>query len=127
MPDHFRKGGDMLERLIDDAMAGIPHEKKKMFGCPAFFAQGNMFAGVYRSSIFLRLGEEDRNRLLGTSKEIQPFEPLPGRVMRQYLAIPDSLCEDAPFVQGWLKKSHAYALTLPPRNEKSMRTRKKGH
>ncbi|MCK7500271.1 MAG: TfoX/Sxy family protein [Comamonadaceae bacterium] len=42
-------------------MAGIPHEKKKMFGCPAFFAQGNMFAGVYRSSIFLRLGEEDRN------------------------------------------------------------------
>lgn len=116
---------DALESMIEESLEGIPHEKKKMFGCPAFFVQGTMFAGVYRHSIFIRLGEEDRTRLAGVSDDIQPFEPLPGRIMRQYLAIPDLLCMKEPFVKEWLNRSYAYALSLSPKKEKSVRTRKK--
>ncbi len=31
-----------------------------MFGCPAYFANGNMFAGVHQSSLMLRLPEDER-------------------------------------------------------------------
>ena len=32
-------------------------ERRKMFGCPAYYINGNMFAGVYGRQLFLRLPE----------------------------------------------------------------------
>jgi len=108
-----------LESRMEHALKGLPYEKRKMFGCPAFFAQGTMFAGVYRNSAFIRLGEADRARLSGLSDDIRPFEPLPGRIMRQYLTVPDNRCEGVSFLQEWLKRSYDYALSLPPMSRKS--------
>lgn len=118
-------GRHALETSIEKALEGIPYERKKMFGCPAFFAHGVMFAGVYRNSVFVRLDEKDRARLAGLSPHIQPFEPLPGRVMSQYMSIPDVLCAQESFLKEWLNRSYAYAMSLPPGKERATRTRKK--
>ena len=118
------KGRGILESGIEQALKGFLYEKKKMFGCPAFFAHGSMFAGVYRNSIFIRLNEDDRARLAEVSAEIKPFEPLPGRIMRQYMAIPDVLCGEEHFVREWLNRSYSYAMSLPSK-EKPARPRKK--
>lgn len=39
-------------------------EIRPMFGNVAAFVNGNMFAGVFGSAVFVRLGDDERNELL---------------------------------------------------------------
>jgi TfoX/Sxy family transcriptional regulator of competence genes len=114
-----------LEMCVEEALDGAPFEKRRWFGCPVYLVAGKMFAGIYRNSVFLRLTEDDRKELLGVSGVVRPFEPLPGRIMREYVAIPDTLCSEKAFLGLWLMRSHAYVITLPPAKLKPIkRTRK---
>jgi TfoX/Sxy family transcriptional regulator of competence genes len=104
----------ILEGCVEEHLAGSPFEKRKWFGCPVYLVAGKMFAGVYRNSVFLRLPQEKHRELLSTSDDVHPFEPLPGRIMREYVAIPDILCSKKAFMGIWLMRSYAYTLSLPP-------------
>jgi hypothetical protein len=43
---------------FEKAIAVVPGiRRRKMFGCPAAFVNGQMFAGVFQSSVFVRLVE----------------------------------------------------------------------
>ena len=48
----WRKPDEELVRLLDETVAGLetdqPIDYKPMFGCPAYFTGGNMFAGVWQ-------------------------------------------------------------------------------
>ena len=119
------KGISTLERCVEEHLAGSPFEKRKWFGCPVYLVAGKMFAGVYRSSVFLRLPQEKHREILSTSDDVHPFEPLPGRIMREYVAIPDILCSKKNFMGIWLMKSYAYTLSLPPSKVKPGRHTRK--
>lgn len=108
------KGLSSLERCVEEALEGSVFEKRKWFGCPVYLVAGRMFAGIYRNCVFLRLPEEDRDELLRLSGDIRPFEPLVGRVMREYVAVPDTLCRENVFPGAWLARSRTYTLSLPP-------------
>ena len=114
-----------LEASVEAALEGRGYEKRKWFGCPVYLVKGKMFAGVYRGSIFMRLDEPDRAELLDSHGEIRPFEPLPGRVMREYCAIPDTLCVRRPFLAEWLGRAHAYVGSLGPGKKDPPRYRRK--
>ncbi len=114
-----------LEECVEEYLAGSPFEKRKWFGCPVYLVAGKMFAGVYRNSVFLRLPQEKHRELLGTSDDVHPFEPLPGRIMREYVAIPDILCSKKAFMGIWLMRSYAYTLSLPPAKVKPGRHTRK--
>jgi TfoX/Sxy family transcriptional regulator of competence genes len=119
------KGISHLEVCVEEALEGVSFEKRRWFGCPVYLVAGKMFAGIYRNSVFLRLTEGNRKELLGISDVMRPFEPLPGRIMREYVAIPDTLCSKKVFLGLWLMRSHAYVITLPPAKVKPIkRTRK---
>ena len=57
---------------------------KKMFGQPAAFVNGNLFMGVFGENLFVRLSVSDRT-VARTSAGFAPFEPMPGRAMREVL------------------------------------------
>lgn len=90
-----------------------------MFGAPTFFVNGNMFAGVHEDSIILRLSEPDREGLASDCNEARPFEPMAGRPMKEYMALPEGACADSPLLQDYLERAHGYAFSLPPKKAKA--------
>jgi TfoX/Sxy family transcriptional regulator of competence genes len=90
-----------------------------MFGCPAYFVNNNMFTGAFQDSIFLRLSEEDRNKLSESYDEAEPFEPMQGRVMREYMVVPETIYNDSEEFYSWLKLSYDYASKIPSKKKKS--------
>jgi TfoX/Sxy family transcriptional regulator of competence genes len=104
---------------MDEALAAIPAQKRIMFGGPAWFtAGGNLFAAAHQDNVILRLSETDRNALLSESDEAALFEPMPGRPMKEYVALPESLYSDARWLDKWLHQSFKYANTLPIKEKK---------
>ena len=87
-------------------------EPRKMFGYAAAFANGNMFAGLHEAGLVLRLTEKERDAFL-RQEGARRFEPLPGRVMREYVVAPDALADEPRAVRSWLTKAFRYASSLP--------------
>jgi TfoX/Sxy family transcriptional regulator of competence genes len=92
-------------------------ERRKMFGYPCAFLGGNMFFGLFEDAVFLRLAEEDRSQITAGQMAVQ-FEPLPGRVMREYVTLSPEIVNDNEIFQNWFKKSLVYAARLPVKVKK---------
>lgn len=84
-----------------------------MFGFPAAFTNTQMFASLFNDSMIVRLPDADRTALIAHGA--RPFEPMPGRPMREYVAVPDDVRSSPVRLQTWLTKAHAYAAALPPK------------
>ena len=90
---------------------------KKMFGQPAAFANGHLFMGVFGEKVFVRLSEPDRREAKATPGFL-PFEPMPGRAMREYWVLPPPVVKDRAQARRWVARSLTYALTLAPKSPK---------
>jgi len=121
----WQKPDEELVRLLDDTIAGLSFEQpvdyRPMFGCPAYFTGGNMFAGVWQDTVMLRLSEPDRAAVAAGGG--RPFEPMPGRIMKEYVALPTAMVADQSEAAAWVRKAAAYAASLPPKEKKPRRTR----
>jgi TfoX/Sxy family transcriptional regulator of competence genes len=107
--------------LVDFIMGKMKDKNcdyKKMFGYPAYFFNGNMFVGVHRDTLFLRLSEVDMAEIMKDCKDVGAFEPMPGRVMKSYVVLPKSVYTDDTLFEEWLDKSIKYVSSLPPKKEK---------
>lgn len=116
----WRRPDESLVRLLDETVSGLefdqPVDYRPMFGCPAYFTGGNMFAGVWQETVMLRLPADDRAAV--TAAGGGPFEPMPGRAMKEYVALPASMVADPAEAAGWVGKAAAYAASLPPKRKK---------
>ena len=93
-------------------------ERRKMFGMPCSFANnGQMFFGVYGNSLMLRLSEADRAEIMKLPGAA-PFEPQPGRVMKEYVALPPALQADRKLLNKWIGRALDYAQSLPAKIKK---------
>jgi TfoX N-terminal domain len=110
----FEKSPPWLVQLFDEALSGTPGERRQMFGCPCGFLGGQMFCGLFGSSLFVRLGEPDRAALLAV-EGAHVFDPMGGRPMREYLVVPQAVLDDAAELRNWLSRATAYAASLPPK------------
>ena len=112
----WRKSPQSLIDTFDAVMPGPPEvERRKMFGYPSCFVNGNLMGGLHQSDMMLRLSESDREALVS---EGGPFEPMAGRRMREYVVAPATMLDDHPRLQDWIAKSLAYASGLPPKTPK---------
>lgn len=104
--------------MIDLFAACLPErpglERRRMFGCPAAFANGNMFAGVFQDVIFARLPPGERADL-DAEYGVRHFEPVPGRPMRNYLVFPEEVLEDEARFARLLDQAYAFTAALPPK------------
>ncbi len=110
----FEKSPPWLVELFGDALAGTPGERRQMFGYPCGFLNGQLFCGLFASSMFVRLGEADRAELLAV-EGARVFDPMGGRPMREYVVLPPALLDDAGELRNWLSRASAYASALPPK------------
>ena len=103
---------------------GYRTEIRKMFGHEVHFLNGYMFAGANERGIFVHVGEHAKDEALGRESDVAPFEPLQGTTMKEYLLLEQELYTDEKRLKAWLDRSHAYLLTLPPRekNKKKLKT-----
>jgi TfoX/Sxy family transcriptional regulator of competence genes len=114
----FEKSPPWLVALFDEVAASLPGERRKMFGYPCLFLGGNLYCGLFQATMMLRLGEQDREALLALPGAA-PFDPMGGRPMREYAVLPRDLLDDDRALRDWLRRSAAYASSLPTRKPKA--------
>ena len=89
-----------------------------MFGYPACFVNGHMFMGLHQENMIVRLSEEDRAEALKVEGS-RIFEPMPGRPMKEYVALAPTVLQNRDGVRGWAARALAYAVALPGKAAKS--------
>jgi TfoX/Sxy family transcriptional regulator of competence genes len=105
-----------LLKTFDEVAPPAPVVRRKMFGYPAAFVNGNMFLGLFQEQMILRLPEQSREQLIGEGGVL--FEPMPGRPMREYVVVPPQILGNSTGLSGWVAKALAYGRGLPPKAAK---------
>jgi TfoX/Sxy family transcriptional regulator of competence genes len=114
----WKKAPESLAALFDEvAPRDAPVERRKMFGYPAAFVHGNMFAGLHQDRLVMRLPEGDRAEFMALPGAMA-FEPMPGRPMKEYVVATPALLDDQDGLRAWLDRSFGYVSSLPPKSGK---------
>lgn len=126
MGNKWRKSPEHLIATFD---AVVPvdapgFERRKMFGYPCAFVNGNMFMGLHQEDMILRLPEQDQ-AVLFAMEGGGPFAPMEGRVMREYAKVPPAVLDDEAVLSEWVGRSLRFVSTMPPKEKKPRKSRKK--
>lgn len=97
---------------------------RPMFGGPCYWVNGNMFAAVHQESIVVRLGEAERTDLL-VQPGAAPFEPMPGRIMKEYVVLPEAMVAAREPARAWLARGLAYTSSLPPKQKQPRKAKRR--
>lgn len=112
--------------LVDLFATTVPEgpdvERRTMFGYPAAFVRGHLFAGLHQESFILRLSEPDRECAM-VEHGARPFEPLPGRRMRDYVVVPAAVLSERRRLDEWIARAMHYVASIPRRHPKPPRRR----
>lgn len=106
-----------MTALLAEHVKRFDPQEKKMFGCPCYFVNGNMFTGVFSDSIFARFSSQDRD-LLDREGMGDFFEPMKGRRMTEYRTLTNKVLQTPGELDDWLDRSHSYVSALGPRKKK---------
>lgn len=109
---------DAAQRLVA-MVEPFACQKKPMFGHEVYWVNGNMFAGVFQSSLFFRLSPQDQKEFLEKYGDAKQFEPMAGRPMKDYIVIPESVQGDSKAVGEWMKRSYYFTASLPAKRPKA--------
>jgi DNA transformation protein len=89
-------------------------ERRTLFGAPAAYLAGHLVATVFRDQFVLRLGDADRDALHAGRTPV-PFEPLPGRAMRELYVVPRAVVADPPERARWFARAMERVAEWPPK------------
>jgi hypothetical protein len=103
---------EKIDARIHPIMMKWKHiEKRKMFGGVCYLYQGNMFCGVYKDYLILKLGEENAKKALELPFA-KPFD-ITGRPMKGWIMVGiEGIKKDDELYQ-WLTKAKDFIKTLP--------------
>jgi TfoX/Sxy family transcriptional regulator of competence genes len=122
----WRKSPPELVALFESV---IPHKlgvvAKPMFGYPACFVNGHMFMGLHQEDMVLRLSEADRTAALAV-EGTKVFEPMPGRPMKEYVALAPTVLANRDEVRSWVARAFSYGTELPKKTPSKAATGAKG-
>lgn len=104
------------QEWIDAFDAALPGnvERRKMFGYPAAFVNGNMAAGLHRDDLVMKLDEKDRDALMKAGGK--PFVVM-GRTMKEFVVAPRDFQSKPAELRKWISRSIAFASTRPPKKK----------
>lgn len=82
------------KEVLDSLLLNMPEVMEgKMFGYPAYYINGKLFACIYGEGVGLKVPEEVANKLL-SEEHIVPFQPLGKPKMREWIQINRSCSAD---------------------------------
>ena len=104
---------ELLERF-EAVLTGYPDAtRKKMFGYPAAFVGGNLATSLFHDRWIVRLAPDEVDAALATGAE--RFEPIPGRPMAGFVAVPKADVADDSAIRHWVERGLGRAGALPPK------------
>jgi hypothetical protein len=111
MPSFSKSPPELVERFAAVLDRYPDAQRKKMFGYPAAFVGGNMATGLFADKWVVRLPDA----------EIEPakadgagsFEPMPGKPMKAFVAIPAADIDDDAAIARWVERGLAHAASMP--------------
>ena len=114
MPTTKKKEPSNNHVELYDKLIATRHEiERKGDANPYTSLNGNMFTLLHQGRLAIRLSEDEREQFLKKYKT-SLFEAY-GTVMKEYVAVPDSLLENTKELSKYLDLSYAYAKTLRPK------------
>ena len=103
-----------IEARIRKIVAGWRHtDAKKMFGGVCHLLNGNMFCGVYKDFLILRLGEKISSNALKLPF-VRPFD-ITGKPMKGWVMVEGKGFNSDNELKAWLDKAKKFVSTLPPK------------
>ena len=103
-----------LEKRIHRVISNWKNtDSKKMFGGICYLLNGNMFSGVYKDFLILRLGKDTSARALESS-HVKPFD-ITGRPMKGWVMVAKGGTDTDEKLEAWLNKAKDFAQNLPPK------------
>ena len=108
MPKPTEDDKEFFRSVVPDAP---DVEIKPMFGNLGAFVNGNMFAGLFGSSLGVKLADSDLAEL-SAIEGAGPFGPAE-RPMGGYLSLPRSFTPEE--ASRWIGKAQAYVAGFPPK------------
>ena len=91
-------------------------DAKKMFGGVCYLLNGNMFCGVYKDYLILRLGEKIAADAM-SGAQVMPFD-ITGRPMKGWVMVAPEGFKNDEQLKIWLNKAKDFAAELPPKQKK---------
>lgn len=105
--------------LLEEAALPLPGvTRKKMFGCEALFAEGTIFALIWKEG---RIGLKLPDPALATEAMALPgSEPwrAGGKVMGGWVLVPEAFHDDPAALARWVQRAHGLALAAPKKAKK---------
>jgi TfoX/Sxy family transcriptional regulator of competence genes len=86
-------------------------DAKKMFGGMCHLLNGNMFCGVYKDYLILRLGQKNSNVALELPC-VRPFD-ITGKPMKGWVMVAGEGFKSDDELKDWLNKAKEFVNTLP--------------
>ena len=101
-----------IDRRIAAITDGWQHtDRKKMFGGICHLLAGNMFCGVYKDYLILRLGEENASRA-AAKPFVKPFD-ITGKPMKGWVMVEKEGFREDRQLLDWLLLARTFTDTLP--------------
>lgn len=111
----FRK--DISDRVGKYVLGKKDITSKKMFGGVGYLVRGNMFCGVYKNLLILRLGEKGAEEAL-RSDHVLPFN-ITGRPMKGWVMVHEEGFRTDGELTVWLEDAQDFVRTLPAKDHVS--------
>jgi hypothetical protein len=101
-----------LDARIEQEAAPWGAVRKAMFGGTGYMIHGNLFAGVYKDRLLVRMSAEQGAAAL-EEPHVTPFDMMP-RPMPGWVTVDRDGVAGLKLV-SWLERGRAYAESLPPK------------
>lgn len=103
-----------LKAVLDGALAGLENvSPKRLFGCDAWFAQGNIFALVWKEG---RLGLRLSDSALQAQALAEPgAEPWlqEGKAVKHWVLLPQAWNSQPALLRSWGRRAYGLAIARP--------------
>jgi TfoX/Sxy family transcriptional regulator of competence genes len=110
-----------LYDLLEEAAGPLPAvSHKRMFGCDALFAEGNIFGLIWKEGrIGVRLPDAAAYDELLAIPNAKPWSiDKLAKPMSHWVLVPESFHDDMPSLARWVTRAHAMAAAAGPRPKK---------
>ena len=114
IPKPTEQDKDFLRSIVPDDPRV---ELKPMFGNLGAFVNGNMFAGLFGSTVGVRLIDDASRKELAAIEGTGPYGPAE-RPMGGYLALPQSWVTQPKLAASWVSTAMTQVAALPPKAAK---------
>ncbi len=95
---------EQIESIIKKITSGWKNtDHKKMFGGVCHLLNGNMFCGVHKDFLILRLGEENSNKALALP-HVRPFD-ITGKPMKGWVMVDQDGFQTDRDLASWLNRA----------------------